>query len=116
LSGSVQGYIMAADQSPSNIDDCYWVNFLNRETAWLHGPEKYARKYNMPVFYVDIRKIKRGFYELELVLLTDKPALMPDGKITRMYALELEKSILNEPAFWLWSHKRWKHSKCEVNN
>jgi len=104
-------YIMAADQSPSNLRDCYWINFLHQETAWLHGPEKYARKYNLPVVYVDIQKIKRGFYSLNLVIITENPSSLSDGEITRLYAKHLEKSILSEPAYWLWSHKRWKHTR-----
>jgi KDO2-lipid IV(A) lauroyltransferase len=63
------------------------------------------------VIYVDIRKVKRGFYELELVTLTDNPDSLPDGEITRLYVQHLEKSILTEPAYWLWSHKRWKHRR-----
>jgi KDO2-lipid IV(A) lauroyltransferase len=111
LKDTPTAYIMAADQSPSNLKDCYWINFLNRDTAWLHGPEKYARLYNIPVVFVDIQKIKRGYYELELILITDDPASLTEGEITRRYAKHLEKSIINEPAFWLWSHKRWKHSR-----
>jgi len=110
LSSDPQTYIMAADQSPSNLKESHWFNFLNQKTAWLHGPEKYARMYNLPVIYVDIQKVKRGFYELKLVLLTDNPAALPHGEITRLYAQHLEKTILKEPAYWLWSHKRWKHS------
>ncbi len=104
-------YIMAADQCPSNLKECYWIDFLHHETAWLHGPEKYARKYNWPVIYVDIQKVKRGFYELKLVVLTDSPVTLPDGEITRLYAKHLEKTILQEPAYWLWSHKRWKFGR-----
>jgi KDO2-lipid IV(A) lauroyltransferase len=111
LSGIPNAYIMASDQSPTNLNDCYWIDFLNQDTAWLHGPEKYARKYNWPVIYVDIRKVKRGFYELELVTLTNDPASLPNGEITRLYVQHLEKSILAEPAYWLWSHKRWKHRR-----
>lgn len=109
LSGMPHAYIMAADQSPTNLNECYWIDFLNHDTPWLHGPEKYARKYNCPVIYVDIQKVKRGFYELKLVLLTEDPSSMADGGITRLYAQHLEKSILKEPAYWLWSHRRWKH-------
>jgi len=104
-------FIMAADQSPSNLEDSYWFNFLNQDTAWLHGPEKYARKYNLPVIYIDIQKVKRGFYTLELVLLAEDPVALPDAVITRLYMRHLEKSILKEPAYWLWSHKRWKHAR-----
>ena len=111
LDSSPQAYIMASDQSPTNLKDCYWINFLNHDTPWLHGPEKYARKYNWPVIYVDIQKVKRGFYEIELVVLTENPNSLPDGEITRLYAQHLEKSIMQDPAYWLWSHKRWKHQR-----
>lgn len=114
LSGIPHAYIMASDQSPTNLKDCYWINFLNQDTPWLHGIEKYARKYNWPVIYVDIQKVKRGFYELKLVLITENPASIPEGEITRLYTQHLEKSILQEPAYWLWSHKRWKHKRERV--
>ncbi len=104
-------YIMAADQSPSNLKECYWFNFLNHDTVWLTGPEKYARKYNWPIIYVDIQKVKRGYYTLELVLLTEDPASLPQGEITRLYVQHLEETIMLEPAYWLWSHKRWKHKR-----
>lgn len=101
-------YIMAADQSPSNRKMAYWVNFLDRETAFLHGPEKHARINNYPVFYVAIRRVKRGYYELKLSLLVEDPSTLPEGEITRLYAEQLESLIKEDPANWLWSHKRWK--------
>jgi KDO2-lipid IV(A) lauroyltransferase len=55
--------------------------------------------------------VKRGYYTLELVLLTEDPASMPQGEITRLYAHHLEETIKLEPAYWLWSHKRWKHKR-----
>jgi KDO2-lipid IV(A) lauroyltransferase len=111
LSGMPHAYVMASDQSPTNLKECYWIDFLNHDTAWLHGPEKYARKYNWPVLYVDIQKVKRGFYEIKLVQLTDDPASLPEGEITRLYTQHLEKSISQEPAYWLWSHRRWKRQR-----
>ncbi len=104
-------FIMAADQSPSNLKDSIWVNFLNHDTACLHGPEKYSRRYNLPVIYVDIQKVKRGYYELILVKICDNPNELEQGVITTKYMKLLEQSILKEPAFWIWSHKRWKHRR-----
>jgi len=101
-------YIMASDQSPSNASKSYWIRFLGRETAFLHGPEKYARMYNYPVMYVDVQRVKRGYYTLEAVLLTDDPASLPEGELTLMYAEKLGESIRKNPGSWLWSHKRWK--------
>ena len=104
-------YIMAADQSPSNRKLSYWVNFLGRDTAFLHGPEKHARINNLPVIYVSIRRVKRGHYELKLSTLAENPSVIPEGEITRLYAEQLELLIREDPANWLWSHKRWKLSR-----
>jgi KDO2-lipid IV(A) lauroyltransferase len=102
---------MAADQSPSNVKDCYWIDFLNQETACLHGPEKYARLHELPVYYIDIQWQKRGYYKLYLSLLTDKPLELEPGKLTELYMKTLESRIKEKPEYWLWSHRRWKHKK-----
>ena len=103
-----KNYVMASDQSPSNPDKSYWVNFLGRDTAFLHGPELYSRKYNYPVVFVDIQRVKRGYYELGLSVLTDDPQKLEDGEITKRLANKLEEVIRKKPENWLWSHKRWK--------
>jgi Kdo2-lipid IVA lauroyltransferase/acyltransferase len=101
-------YLMAADQSPSNREAAYWADFLGRDTAFLHGPEKHARINNYPVVFAAIRRVKRGFYELELSIIAEDPSLLPDGEITRRYAERMEKLIMEDPSNWLWSHRRWK--------
>ncbi len=103
-------YIMAADQSPARPEKSYWITFLGRETAFLHGPEKYARMYNYPVVYVDVQRVKRGYYTVKAIMLADDPASLPEGEVTRRYAKKLEETILIDPGNWLWSHKRWKLS------
>ena len=101
-------YIMVADQSPSNPKKSYWVDFLGRDTVFLHGPENYARKYNIPLVFADIQRVKRGFYEMTLSILADKPLELEEGEITRRYAKMLESQINKKPENWLWSHRRWK--------
>ena len=104
-------YIMAADQSPSTPEKSYWLQFFGRETAFLHGPEKYARMHNYPVVYVDVQRVKRGYYNVEAVILAGDPASLPEGEVTRRYAGKLEEVIRKNPGSWLWSHKRWKLSR-----
>jgi len=99
---------MAADQSPSNPRRSYCVDFLGRNTAFLHGPENYAREYDIPLIFVDIQRVKRGYYELTFSILADNPQELPKGEITKRYANKLESQIHQNPANWLWSHKRWK--------
>lgn len=104
-------FIMASDQSPTNLGKAYWINFLGRETAFLHGPEAYAKKYDLPVIFVDIQRVKRGYYQLHLELISDKPRETAEGEITKRYASLLEKAIYHQPENWLWSHRRWKHTR-----
>jgi len=108
LKDTPTAYIMAADQSPSNPRRSYWVDFLGRNTAFLHGPENYAREYDIPLIFVDIQRVKRGYYELTFSILADNPQELPKGEITKRYANKLESQIHQNPANWLWSHKRWK--------
>ncbi|MFC0876329.1 lysophospholipid acyltransferase family protein [Saccharicrinis sp. FJH2] len=106
-------FILVADQSPGikHMDQAYWIDFLNRETPCLHGPEKYARKYNLPVIYLEIMKIKRGYYELRTEELVSDPSALEDGEITKRYMNRLEKTIREKPEYWLWSHRRWKRQR-----
>ena len=101
--------IFGSDQSPSNPGNAYWMNFLNQETGILYGAEKYAKEYNWPVVYVRIFKMKRGCYEVEYELITEKPQLSSYGEITESFTKMIESDILKHPQYWLWSHKRWKH-------
>ncbi|MCF8338534.1 MAG: acetyltransferase, partial [Bacteroidales bacterium] len=64
-----------------------------------------------PVFYLDIQKVKRGHYTVSGELLTDSPADLPDGEVTRLYMKRLEQSIKQAPEYWLWSHRRWKKKR-----
>lgn len=102
-------YIMAADQNPSNTKKAYWVNFLNRKTACLHGPENYAKFNNLPVVFFDVERVKRGFYNMTIKPIFDNSAECSKGEITQKYMSLLEEAIYRKPENWLWSHRRWKH-------
>ena len=106
--------IFIADQSPSQLNLHYWTTFLNQESAMLTGPERIATKLDIPVIFVDVRKLKRGHYTVDFELITDSPRNTPEGWITEAYARHMERSILRDPAYWLWTHKRWKHRRDEL--
>lgn len=103
-------YIMAMDQGmpPKFYDKAHWTKFLNRDTPFLKGMEKHARTHNLPVVYVDVQRVRRGFYELELTVLTSDPNGLQNGEPTELYARKLESVILRKPEDWLWSHNRWR--------
>lgn len=104
-------FILVADQSPSTIKKAYWVDFLNQDTACLHGPEKHARNNNYPIIFLKIQRVKRGYYELTAEKLIEKPTDTNEGEITQTYMHKLEEIIKEKPENWLWSHKRWKRKR-----
>jgi len=108
LDGQTCLFLMVADQHPSNIEKSYWVHFLGRQTPCLHGPEKHAQSNQFPLVYLDIRRKKRGFYSIRILPLVEDPGHFESGVITQRYIHTLEKIIRQEPANWLWTHKRWK--------
>ncbi|MBN2616260.1 MAG: lysophospholipid acyltransferase family protein [Bacteroidales bacterium] len=101
-------FVLVADQSPGNSKNVIWTQFLGQDTAFLQGPEKYATALDLPVIYVDIQRAKRGYYELELSVLCERPRELTKGELTKMYAQKLESIIQEHPDDWLWSHRRWK--------
>lgn len=100
--------MMLSDQSPSNPHKSYWTQFLGRDTAFLYGAEYFARKYNYPVLYYSVRKVKRGYYEVIFSPLCEKPEEVPQYSIVENYVRRLEQEIQAAPQYWLWSHRRWK--------
>jgi len=99
------------DQTPNKRNIHYWTNFLNQDTPILQGTERIAKKMDQAVVYVYMRKIKRGYYEVEFIPLFDKPKQTNEFEITEKHTRVLEEIIKSEPAYWLWSHKRWKHKR-----
>lgn len=101
---------LIADQTPPP-ESAYWTNFLNQDTPVFNGTEKMAKKFNYPVVYVPIHKVKRGHYKMSAVIITEHPEKMSDGEISELHTKALEKNILDQPHIWLWSHRRWKHKR-----
>ncbi|MDR1847886.1 MAG: lysophospholipid acyltransferase family protein [Bacteroidales bacterium] len=102
-------YMMLFDQSPNDVKRSYITDFLNQRTAVIFGPEHYAKKYNYPVLFYGVQKVKRGYYTFEIQSVNDFPQNTKYGEITEKCLQELTKLINNAPQFWLWSHRRWKH-------
>ncbi|MDH6309761.1 KDO2-lipid IV(A) lauroyltransferase [Dysgonomonas sp. PFB1-18] len=103
-----------ADQTPSVPNIHYWTNFLNQDSAVFTGVERIAKQTGYAVIYLDMEKIKRGYYKATVRLVTDNPLAEPENRITDTYIQAMEKTILRNPAYWLWTHKRWKRTREEV--
>ena len=105
--------VFGADQNPSNPMRAHWLKFLHQDTAVVFGVEKYSKEYKCPVVFISINKPKRGYYEVKYSLITENPTKEPYGKITEDFTKRLEEDIINNPQYWLWTHRRWKHKKEE---
>jgi len=108
-------FIMGVDQRPFDQKTALWLTFLNQDTACHKGYEQIARKFNIPVVYSDIQRIKKGFYTLEYIMLHEEPSQVQEGYIVHQFMKTLEEIIRKKPENWLWSHNRWKYKRTEQN-
>jgi Kdo2-lipid IVA lauroyltransferase/acyltransferase len=102
---------LISDQSPNGNSLTYWTSFLNQETAILMGAERMAKQTGFAVVYADVRKTARGHYRTSFQLVSEYPNETAEFEITERCTRMMEETILRDPAFWLWTHKRWKHKK-----
>jgi KDO2-lipid IV(A) lauroyltransferase len=109
--GIVRAVAMNADQAPVSTDKRYWTQFLGQDTAFYIGAEQIARATRLPVMYVAVRRIRRGYYEVELKPLWDGREVTEPNTVTERYARACEIDVLKSPADWLWSYRRWRLKK-----
>lgn len=102
-------FCFAADQSPTKTELQYWTHFLNQPTSVQLGIEKIAKKTNRPIFYLKVKVLQQGYYEVDCISLCDNPTETAEFEITNLHTRFLEQMIKEDPAYWLWSHRRWKH-------
>ena len=103
--------IFLNDINPTKSETPLWVNFLNRDAKFFITSEKIAKKFDLPVYFANMIRVKQGYYKISVKKLVENPNDFEDYKITEIYATELEKVIHENPPGWLWSHRRWKHKK-----
>lgn len=106
-----RAYVLIADQHPGGTGQVLWMDFLNQDTAFITGPEKYAKSFNYPVVYCAIDYVRQGYYEVTATVVSSNPQTSPEGEITEKSMRILEAQIRAKPAYWMWGHKRWKLKK-----
>ena len=115
MKDSLNAVLILGDQSPRGADTDYWTDFLHRDTCWYTGLEKLAKRYDYAVVYVEMLRVERGKYTVTFKLITDAPQTTEDGYILEQYVRHVERFIQNNPDNWLWSHRRWKHSRQKAS-
>lgn len=110
--GQLSATYYLTDQTALKDTD-YWMMFLNQETAVFPGAEKVASKFKQAVVFMDIQKIRRGHYEVQFTKLFHDASQTNTYQVTKVHTHFLEEIIRKRPELWLWSHKRWKHTRPE---
>lgn len=104
----IVGFI--ADHSPRKKDARHFLPFLNHNTPVLTGTEKITKHYEFEAWYLDMKRVKRGYYEAELIRLHENPQVLPDFELTALYFQMLEQMIQKCPELYLWTHNRFKYA------
>jgi KDO2-lipid IV(A) lauroyltransferase len=115
--GMLHSLALLADQFPGlDTDKRYWTVFLNQDTAFFQGINQLAIMTQYPVIFFVSRKLRRGYYECELVKIAEPPYSKTDFNIIDNYVKATEKIIREQPEGWLWSHARWKKTRSEMGD
>lgn len=102
---------LLADQSPARHEVEHYLTFLGQDTPVYTGPERIARAMGLTVIFARMIRTARGSYSVTFEIIADSPEGMEPFEITRRYNALMEQMIREQPASWLWSHRRWKHSR-----
>jgi len=104
-------YGFASDQSPQLRKAHHWAKFMGIMTPIHTGAEILSKRFDMNVIFLKVKKLKRGYYEATFETMFDNPKEIPDYKISEEFLRRVEKQIYEAPEYYLWTHKRWKHTK-----
>lgn len=102
-------YALISDQSPKRTKTHHFSDFLNNKVAVYTSGEFMAKKYNYPLVILRNKKIKRGFYEATFEVITTDPRKFPDYQLTDIFMQRLEEQVREQPPYYFWTHKRFKH-------
>ena len=103
-------YGMVSDQSPMAHRAQYWTEFMGVKAPIFIGAESLARKLDLAVVFLKVSKVKRGYYEAECIPITLSGGATAEHEITDRFLELTEQQILEQPEYYLWTHRRWKHS------
>ena len=105
---------LLSDQTPPKSEIQYWNTFLNQDTGFYVGADKLAASFHYPVIFVGAKRVKRGYYAYGFEAIYDGISPLREHEVTERYARILERWIRENPADYLWSHRRWKHKRPEL--
>lgn len=102
-------YVFPNDQYPykmAKVKDP--VRFMNQDTKAMEAGAALAHKMGMAVFYMNMRPVSKGHYEIRYTKICDDASMMAPHDINQEFYRLLERDLGETPWNYLWSHKRWK--------
>ena len=85
-------------------------SLTGKEYDIFETAEEIAKKMNLPIVYLKVEKIKRGYYQASFEMMTESPKDFPNYALSEAYIRKVEQQILEAPTYYLWTHNRWKHA------
>ncbi len=107
--GIVAVYGLLSDQSPMLKKTHYWGSFMGNRVPVHTGAEMLAKRFDFPLLYFRTERIKRGYYVANVEVITEHPRDYKDYDLTDIFLKKLEDQIRKEPAYYFWTHNRFKH-------
>jgi KDO2-lipid IV(A) lauroyltransferase len=84
---------------------------MHRDTPFFVGLAYLAQKNKAAIVLSKIIKTSRGHYYTNMKRLCDDASTMQAEDIVRQYVAFLEEQIREQPESYMWTHRRWKHTK-----
>ncbi len=100
---------LAADQNPGHPANAFWMPLFGKPAPFVTGPAKGAIRSNAVVVMAEMQRKKRGHYHFGIRVIADSVEGMEPAVLAARYRDELERVIRQDPANYLWSHRRWKY-------
>ncbi|MFK7049933.1 lysophospholipid acyltransferase family protein [Flavobacterium columnare] len=104
-------YAFISDQTPKPSSNMHWYQFMGKETPIHVGAELLAKRFDMSLIFLKVKKIKRGFYQATFEILADEVKSIPNFQISEKFIQKVEQQIYEAPEYYMWTHKRWKHTR-----
>lgn len=95
-----------SDHRSNGKQSHHYVDFLNHHTPINDVGEALGRRCGSRFVYLDVSKPRRGHYRMEFKEIRPDDPTAPMA-YTKSYFDMLQQTIRRQPAYWLWSHRRW---------
>ncbi|AUX17503.1 lysophospholipid acyltransferase family protein [Flavobacterium columnare] len=107
----LSAYAFISDQTPKASSNMHWYQFMGKEAPIHIGAEMLAKRFDMNIIFLKVKKIQRGFYQATFEILSDQVKSVPNFQISENFIKKVEEQIYEAPEYYMWTHKRWKRTR-----